>query len=93
MNKKESKIQIYYVGSNDSLISRIYIDNLIKFLKTNKKFELKYIINTELKNRSYITKLRKKLILLIYFFLHINYIYEKEEIMKKKIAIFVKIFL
>ena len=73
MNKKESKIQIYYVGSNDSLISRIYIDNLIKFLKTNKKFELKYIINTELKNRSYITKLRKKLILLIYFFFNRNY--------------------
>ena len=73
MNKKKSKIQIYYVGNNDSLVSRIYINNLIKFLKTNKKFDLKCIVNTEFKNRSYITKLRKKLILLVYFFFNRNY--------------------
>ena len=73
MNKQKSKIQIYYVGNNDSLVSRIYINNLIKFLKTNKKFDLKCIVNTEFKNRSYITKLRKKLILLVYFFFNRNY--------------------
>ena len=40
------KYDIIYVGENTSFISSIFLQALIKNLKKNKKFKIKYIVNT-----------------------------------------------
>ena len=69
------KYDIYFVGSNNSFVSSIFLDSLINFLNKNFQFELKYIIDTDsiFAKRGMIYKLKNKIISIIYFFFNKKY--------------------
>tara|TARA_B100000579_G_C22780876_1_gene829226 strand:+ start:478 stop:1407 length:930 start_codon:yes stop_codon:yes gene_type:complete len=64
-----SSINIYFIGDIKSIISIIFLDNLIKFSKKNKKFRLVKIIGyNRQKKINPVSNFKKKINMLIYFF-------------------------
>ena len=64
---------IYYVGSEESYISSIFLDHLIKFSKKSKKFKLLKIISFRRKNDFKISKLKIICSYIIYFLFNREY--------------------
>ena len=65
---------IYFIGHEKSLVSLIFLKNLIKFSKNNSKYNLVHIINSSVKVKTKVRgKMANKIILLIYYFLNRSY--------------------
>ena len=84
-------INIYFIGDQNSLISSIFLHHLIKFSNNNKRFKLTHIINSSNAiQQKKISKIKNKIILLIFFLFNRKYferLYLIEDI-KSKYKIF-----
>ena len=71
------KYDIYFVGSNRSLASSIFLNSLIDFSNKNFQFKLKYVIDTAptftFTQKGIIYKLKNKIKSIIYFFFNKQY--------------------
>ena len=68
-----NRYNIYFVGSESSLISKIFIHNLINFSKNNKKFRLHKIISYKKSLYKKPSNFKLKIIFFIYFFFSKKY--------------------
>ena len=64
-----NRYNIYFVGSENSLISKIFMHSLINFSKNNKKFRLYKIISYKKNSYKKPSNFKLKIIFFIYFFL------------------------
>ena len=81
------KYDIYFTGSNRSFVSSILLYSLIIFTKKNTRFNVKYIINTDLffsfNQNNFFYKLKNKIKYIIYFFFNKKYFYIEKLINKE----------
>ena len=71
------KYDIYFVGSNSSIVSSIFLNSLISFSNKNLEYKLKYIIDTDpnlsFVKKAIVKKLKNKKKTIIYFFFNKKY--------------------
>jgi len=74
---------IYFFGSNKSFVSSVFLKSLIKFIKVNPQFNIRYVVNTDiyynLNQKNLIYKLKNKTKLLLFLIFNRKfYSYEKK---------------
>ena len=71
--------EIYFIGSNRSFVSSIFLNSLIDFTKKNSQFKVKYILDTDpdygFSQKGIIYSLKNKIKSILYFFLNKKYYY------------------
>lgn len=81
------KYDIYFTGSNRSFVSSIFLYSLIIFTKKSSKFNIKYVINTDLffnfNQDNFYYKLKNKIKYIIYFLFNKKYFYIEKLINKE----------